>query len=225
MASKKDSVIFYQSQIEICKKHLSAEQFGRLMYALFEFSEGGEPDVSDDEMVALAFDFMSLQQRIDREKYEERCQKNRENGKKGGRPPKPKKANGFSENPNDNDKTMTREDNDNVYVNESQHTSLLYGRFENVELTGKEYYTLKQEYERTTDLINKVSVWLRTHDHPDHFALCITFAENDNWPRRKVIEPAELPEVLDPLTEEEQERKVAEMRARINKAFVPEGGN
>ena len=220
MASKKDSVIFYQSQIEICKKHLSEVQFGRLMYALFEFSEGEEPDVSDDEMVSLAFDFMSLQQRIDREKYEEKCQKNRENGKKGGRPPKPKKANGFSENPNDNDKTMKRQDNENVNVNESQHTSVLYyGRFENVELTGKEYYTLKQEYERTTDLINKVSVWLRTHEHPDHFALCITFAENDNWPKRRRIEPVEQIEVTDPIDPEKQEAMVQDMKKRLGGLF------
>ena len=224
MANKKDSVIFYQRQRKICKEFLSMEQFGRLMDALFDLDDGGDPDVSDDKMVAMAFAFMSLQQKIDREKYEKICEKNRENGKKGGAPKgnknaskQPKQANGFSNNPNDNDKRMTKEDNDNVNVNESQHTSVLYyGRFENVELTGKEYYTLKQEYERTTDLINKVSVWLRTHEHPDHFALCITFAENDNWPKKKKIEPTELPKVVDPLPPEEQEERVKDMKRRLS---------
>lgn len=219
MASKKDSVIFYQSQIDICKKHLSTEQFGRLMFALFEFSEGEEPDLEDDAMVGMAFAFMSLQQRIDKEKYEEKCKKNRENGKKGGRPPKPNKANGFLENPNDNDKTMIRECKNNV--NEQIDDSvILYGRFENVELTGKEYYTLKQEYERVTELINKVSVWLRTHDAEDHFALCIKFADNDKWPKKKIIEPAELPEVVDPLPDEEHDAKVAELKATLNGMFT-----
>lgn len=226
MANNKDSVIFYQSQIEICKKYLSTEQFGRLMFALFEFSEGKDPDVSDNEMVALAFEFMSLQQRIDRQKYEEKCQKNRENGKKGGAPlgnqnarKQPKQPNGFQNNPNDNDndKKMTKEDNENVNVNESQHTSVLYGRFENVKLTGKEYYTLKTEYERVTELINKVSLWLRTHEHPDHFALCLTFAENDDWPKRRISEPIKPIVVVDPLSEEEQAEKMAEMKAKLGR--------
>ena len=216
MANKKDSVIFYQAQIKICKKYLSSEQFGRLMAALFDLDAGLDPEVDDD--IALAFDFMSLQQTIDREKYEEKCRKNRENGKKGGRPPKPNKANGFSENPNDNDKRMLKELKDNV--NEQNHDSVfLLGRFENVELTGQEYYTLKQEYERVTELINKVSVWLRTHESDDHFALCIKFADNDKWPKRKVIEQAELPEVLDPLPDEEHDAKVAELKKTLNGMF------
>ena len=106
----KDTVIFYQEQVDICRRHLSAEQFGRLMYALFEIDNGEDPDVDDD--IIMAFEFMSLQKRLDKEKYEAKCKRNRENGKKGGRPKKeeekPKKANGFFENPNDNDN-----DNDN----------------------------------------------------------------------------------------------------------------
>jgi hypothetical protein len=223
MASKKDSVIFYQGQVKICKKYLTSEQFGRLMAALFDLDAGIEPEVDDD--IALAFDFMSLQQKIDREKYEKICEKNRENGKKGGAPKgnknaskQPKQANGFQNNPNDNDKTMIKECKNNV--NEQIHDSvILYGRFENVELTGKEYYTLKQEYERVTELINKVSVWLRTHDAEDHFALCIKFADNDKWPKKKIIEPAELPEVVDPLPDEEHEAKVAELKATLNGMF------
>ena len=113
---------------------------------------------------------------------------------------------------------MIREWKDNV--NEQIDDSvILYGRFENVELTGKEYYTLKQEYERTTELINKVSLWLRTHDAEDHFALCIKFADNDKWPKRKVIEPVELPEVKDPLPDEEHDAKVAELKATLNGMF------
>ena len=216
MASKKDSVIFYQAQVKICKEFLTNEQFGRLMAALFELDDGGDPEVDKD--IAMAFAFMSLQQRLDREKYEEKCRKNRENGKKGGRPPKANKANGFFKNPNDNDNDNDN-DNENVNDNESQHTSVFYGRFNNVELTGKEYYTLKKDYERVTDLINKVSVWLRTHEHPDHFALCVTFAENDDWPKRKIIEPVELPEVKDPLSDDEQAEAVAKMKSTVSGLF------
>lgn len=224
MASKKDSVIFYQRQIDICKEHLSAEQFGRLMFALFAFSEGEEPEVDDD--IALAFGFMSLQQRIDREKYEKICEKNRENGKKGGAPKgnknaskQPKQANGFSNNPNDNDKRMIREDNENG--NEPTHHSLSLGRFENVEITVDEWRDLKKTYERTDELIDKVSLWLRGADYevPDHYALCIKFADNDKWPKRKVIEPVEIPKVEDPLSEEEQAERMAQMKKALGGMF------
>lgn len=230
MASK-NTTVFYQNQIDICKRHFSAEQFGRLMYALFEFENGNEPQVDDD--IAIAFEFMSLQKRIDREKYEEKCRKNRENGKLGGRPrkgeEKPKKANGFFKNPNDDDDDDDDEDEDDeMMINddddeEIQHSvsSGSFGEYQNVELTDEEYKELKATFERTNALINKVSRWLRgaKNEVPDHYGLCLKFAENEKWPRRKVIEPAELPEVTDPLGEEEQREKVAEMRAKLNGAF------
>ena len=225
MASKKDSVIFYQGQIKICKKYLTSEQFGRLMAALFDLDAGLDPEVDDD--IALAFDFMSLQQKIDREKYEKICEKNRENGKKGGAPKgnrnaskQPKQANGFQNNPNDNDKRMTKEDNDNM--NDNSHDSVIsLGTFENVELTETEYFALKSTYERTDELIDKVSIWIRSakHEVPDHYGLCVKFATNDKWPRKKVIEPATLPEVSDPLPDEEHDAKVAELKATLNGMF------
>ena len=117
----KDSSIFYKSQIDICKRHLNAEQFGRLMYALYELDEGVNPEVDED--IIIAFEFMSFQKKLDREKYEERCRKNRENGKKGGRPPKTEKSerlfekpNGYFENPNDNE---NENENDNYNENEN----------------------------------------------------------------------------------------------------------
>ena len=124
MANNKDSVIFYQGQIDICKRHMTPEQFGRLMFALFEIENGGDPDVDDD--IIMAFEFMALQKRIDRKKYEAICEKNRENGKKGGRPKKteenPKEPNGFFENPND--KIMIREDNDKIREDKRREESV-----------------------------------------------------------------------------------------------------
>ena len=206
MATKKDSTIFYQDQIEICRKHFNAEQFGRLMLALFEVEEGNDPEVA-------------LQKKIDRKKYDELCERNRKNGAKGGRPKKnPEKANGFFKNPNENDKRMIRDNNDN----DKAHDDFgFFGTFDNVELTETERNALTQTYERSEELIDKVSIWLRgaAHDVPDHYGLCVKFANNDKWPRRKVIEPVEIYEPEDPLTEEEQDVKVAEMRARLNEAF------
>ena len=82
--SKKDSTILYHDQMHIVRKWLNAEQIGRLMIALFEFEDGGDPEVDDD--IGIAYDFLTLQASIDREKYEEKCRKNRINGAKGGAP-------------------------------------------------------------------------------------------------------------------------------------------
>ena len=231
MASKTDSVIFYQRQVDICKKHLTPEQFGRLMYALFELNEGNEPEVDDD--ISMAFDFMALQQRIDRDKYEEKCKKNRENGKLGGRPKKPKKANGFSENPaktlgflknpNDNDN-----DNDNENENENENDNgfqqqhfLSLGVYGNVNLTEEEYEDLKHTYEHPHDLVDKVSLWIKNAKGPvpNHHSMCVKFAINENWPKRKVIEPPEPIVIEDPLNPEEQAAAVAQMRAKVNGLF------
>ena len=223
--AKNDTTIFYQEQVNICKKHFTPEQFGRLMLALFEVEDGNEPEVDED--IAIAFEFMSLQKRIDRQKYEEKCRKNRENGKKGGRPPKPKKANGFFENPNDNEnENDNMNDNKNNNKNDDDagfhHDHLSFGSFGNVKLTRPEYDALVQTYERSGELIDKVSLWLRSakNEVPDHYALCVKFANNDQWPRRKVIEPVEEIVVEDPLDPDEQERTVADMKRRINGAFA-----
>ena len=229
--AKKDTTIFYQRQIAICKKHFTPEQFGRLMFALFEFDEGTDPEVEED--IQMAFEFMALQKQIDREKYEEKCRKNRENGKLGGRPKKgeekPKKANGLSENPektvgflknhneNDNDN-----ENDKIMMNEKRDTGTIpFGTFQNVNLTDQEHDALVQTYERPSELIDKVSLWLRgaSVPVPDHYGLCVKFGINNKWPKRKTIEPVELYEPEDPLTEEEQEERMAAMRARLNQAL------
>ena len=226
MAKDKDSIILYQKQTDKCRKYMTADQFGRLMCALLDFAKGEEPEIDDD--IALAFEFMSLQQEIDREKYERICEQNRINGRKGGAPKgnqnarkQPKQPNVDKNNPNDNDKRMIREENDNDKTHDDLRS---FGTFSNVELTETERAALKQQYERSDELIDKVSLWLRgaTNDVPDHYGLCIKFASNDSWPKRKVIEPVEMYEPEDPLTEEEQDLKVAEMRARLNEA-IPAG--
>ena len=221
MAKKRDTTVFYQNQIEICKKYFNAEQFGRLMMALFEVEDGNSPEVADD--IAIAFEFMSLQKRIDREKYEEKCRKNRENGKLGGRPKKgekPKKANGSFENPNDDD---DEDDDDEIMMmnDEDIHDSVFIGQFNNVRLSDAERDDLERTYERTGELIDKVSLWLRTakNDVSDHYGLCLNFAANDEWPKRRIIEPVRPIIVEDPLSDEEQREKIADMRARLNGAF------
>ena len=126
----KDSTIFYQGQVDICRRHFSAEQFGRLMSALFDFASGGDPEVGDD--IVIAFEFMALQQGIDKAKYERICEKNRLNAKKGGAPKGnqnarkttqnnrsvEKQPNAKKNNPNENEN-----DNDNDDENDNENES------------------------------------------------------------------------------------------------------
>lgn len=125
MKDGKETVIVYQKQVDICKRHLSPEQFGRLMFALFDH----ESPVDDD--IALAYEFISLQRDVDSNKYKKRCEQNRENGKKGGRPKTEKterlfkKPNGFFENPNDNDNDNEK-GNDNESVPDNPLSLLSY---------------------------------------------------------------------------------------------------
>ena len=76
----------------------------RLMLdAIGNYAAHGElPNLSG----ALAALWNELRQRIDHDnrEYEAVCERNRENGKRGGRPKEPKKPDGFSENPTEPEK-------------------------------------------------------------------------------------------------------------------------
>ena len=81
---------------------------------------------------------------------------------------------------------------------------------------------MQERFERSGDLIDKVSVWLRSAENPvpDHYGLCVRFADREGWPRRRKIEPVEEITVEDPLSDDEQREKILEMRARVNGAFA-----
>lgn len=74
------------------KEHLnllSDEQVGQLIRAIYHYEETGEiPQL--EGMIKMAFSFIKAQLDRDREKYQAKCEKNRENAKKGGRPKKQK---------------------------------------------------------------------------------------------------------------------------------------
>lgn len=111
----------YHSYLKKCEK-LSDQEVGRLFRSLLLYSETGEtPELSGRE--SIAFDFIADD--IDRAKknYEEKCKKNAENGKSGGRPKKQsqaKKANGFSESEKsqnkDENKSKKENKKKNIYI-------------------------------------------------------------------------------------------------------------
>ena len=108
----KDGFIIYKSFYEPIKG-LSDKQFGRLFRALFNYQIEGSTQVDTD--IQMPFAFFKNQMDIDEGKYQKVIQRNKQNGSKGGRPPKeenpknpvglekPKKPDNDNDNDNDND--------------------------------------------------------------------------------------------------------------------------
>lgn len=109
MARGKDSVILYQSFFD-ATAGLKASAKAELWDCIGDYLNGVSHKFKD-RSAELAWGFIVRQLDADRQKYDERCRKNRDNGNRGGRPLKnqsvkvetfenPKKPNGFSENRN-----------------------------------------------------------------------------------------------------------------------------
>lgn len=79
----------YEEQFNL----LTDEQIGQLMRAIIKYEKTRQVPELVDGMVKMSFSFIKTQLDKDREKYNQKCEENRENGKKGGRPRK--KSNEF----------------------------------------------------------------------------------------------------------------------------------
>ena len=90
MAKKidKQGFMVYRTWSPIVKS-ISDEAAGKLFKACMRHQDG-EDVVIDDPVLNGVFQMMTRAFDIDAKKYAERCEKNAENGKKGGRPPKSK---------------------------------------------------------------------------------------------------------------------------------------
>lgn len=86
-AEKNSFVLYYE--LEAQTSILSDEQLGWLLRAVFAYEIRGEyPNFKDDQLLLMCFQFVKTTLDINREKYIERCEVNRENGRLGGRPKK-----------------------------------------------------------------------------------------------------------------------------------------
>lgn len=101
VTNMKNSFVLYNEYKEQFSL-LSNEEAGRLIMAIFEYTESGNiPEL--EGMTLMAFSFIKKQLDRDSEKYEKTVEKRKEAGKTGGRPKtngsdeEAKKANGFSE--------------------------------------------------------------------------------------------------------------------------------
>lgn len=86
MVDKKSAFKIYGSYAEQVNT-LTDSEAGRLFKALVNYKNGEEPK-NLSGMEQIAFLFIRQQMDYDCEKYERRCEQNRKNGMKGGRPRK-----------------------------------------------------------------------------------------------------------------------------------------
>lgn len=108
---KKGAFILYKSFYEPISQ-LTDEQLGRLFRAIFRWQSSGFEDVEPD--IRIAFSFFVNQFRIDEDKYQERCEKNRENIMKRWNTSEYKRIQSYSNNT----------DNDNENDNENENDSI-----------------------------------------------------------------------------------------------------
>lgn len=87
--------IIYLSYEDQLKK-LTREQRGAILDAMFHYEKTGEV-IDLDPVSDMAFSFICSQMERDKKAYNEKCEKNSQNGAKGGRPKKSEKSERFLE--------------------------------------------------------------------------------------------------------------------------------
>ncbi|HPE74697.1 MAG TPA: DUF6291 domain-containing protein [Draconibacterium sp.] len=130
----KQSFLIYLSDYNAIKDELTFEEKGILFDAICKYNFND----TIDELplsVKIAFKFMKSHFDRDSEKYDAICDRNKNNGKKGGRPKQnpdePKKPSGLFGNPDEPKKPDNDNDNDNVNVNEDDNVKSPNGGCEN----------------------------------------------------------------------------------------------
>ena len=84
---KPSFLVYYDNEVIVLR--LPDEEAGRLFKSLFPYGrEEIRPDFEESPALAMAFDILSMAIDRDKKKYITRCEANRENGRKGGRPKK-----------------------------------------------------------------------------------------------------------------------------------------
>lgn len=84
---KPSFLVYYDNEVIVVR--LSDEEAGKLFKSLFPYGRDAiKPDFDESPALAMAFDILSMAIDRDKERYVKRCEANRENGRKGGRPKK-----------------------------------------------------------------------------------------------------------------------------------------
>jgi len=111
---KKSFIIYTDSRVMVNK--LSNERAGILFKTLFSYCDDENP-ICDDEVIDMAFEHFKNILKRDLKKYENIVERNRNNGKNGGRPKNPVGNLETEENPKEPKKADNDNDSDNDIKN------------------------------------------------------------------------------------------------------------
>ena len=130
---------------------LSDAEIGQLMRAIMKYEKTRELSELDG-MVKMAFSFIKTQLDRDREKYESKCEKNKLNGKRGGRPKK------------ENLKTINGEEIPEGEVNGGHFLYLIYDNINNQYKIGetKDLQQRRYDIKRPTNNLIVIDYYLGT---------------------------------------------------------------
>lgn len=112
---------------------MSDEQAGQLFKKIYAYQTGNEYEIQD-ALILGVFNMIKAKFDADRKLYDEKCEKNRANGAKGGRPKKQEKAK----------ETERLEEKPKAKKEEPKKNE--YGEFHNVRLTEEEYKRLNAKF-------------------------------------------------------------------------------
>lgn len=172
MAVKDSFLLFtkYRKQIEM----LDMEERGEVLTAMYVYADEGEVIHFTSAKAELLFSVIQGDMDYNAEKYEEKCERNKENGKKGGRPKKP---NGFSENRTVSEKTQKNQtvisktlydneyeyDNDTEYDNITPLTPQKGAKGAKSSPTGLQIEIVNSDEQLSAEMKSAVIEWLKHH--------------------------------------------------------------
>lgn len=156
---KKTSFILHMDSLSVLDE-LTNEQSGILFKAIKDFNSGIEPEL--DFAMKMCFIPFKNQFTRDFEKYEIKCEKNRENGKFGGRPKKTEteKTDMVSEKPNQTESNPKNHDkekeSESEKESEKENDRILFEIFWNI-------------FDKKVDKVKCFKVWKKIHKHKRSF--------------------------------------------------------